>query len=462
MGVRKSTDYRKHTERIIRTLRLVIKNRPGNFAKIAGIIGDAGILIGDVTRLRVDPNYIVRDVTIMAQKESEIDPLVAGIEALAGVRVTDVLTDALEVRRGGLLGTATKSEVSSLEDFHKVIMPGVYEACEYLAKTPRDIELFTGKQHTVVIASNGTLMPGARQETPEACLPLLEAKGLVLHQLSGLNAVPLVIALDEYYGFVNIITHTSRTFGALILTGVAPPNCFKIEQRLKDILPIPVFHDDGDGVAIAVLGVLIASLDRVRKNPGETSVCIGGCGVAAPAIARLLTGYGFQDIVVVDRNGALYRGRTGDEGTHKADLGDCTNSFFQKGKLRDVIRGKDIFVGISKAGALSKSMIKSMAKNPVILALSIPRPEIEPHEAYKAGAAVAVDAHTCATALSYPGILAGTINSGTKNITDKMMIAAAKALAACAKDIDGVVPPMFDASVHQAVCKAVSDAAMEE
>jgi malate dehydrogenase (oxaloacetate-decarboxylating) len=461
MGVRKSTDYRKHTERVIRTLRLVIKNKPGNLAKIAKVIGDAGVVIGDVTRLRVDPNYIVRDVTVMARAENIIDPLVGEIESLPGVRVTDVLTDALEVRRGGLLGTATRAEVSSLEDFHKVIMPGVYEACEHLARTPEDVEVFTGKQHMVAIASNGTLMPGARQETPEACLPLLEAKGLVLHQLSGLNAVPLVVALDEYYGFVNIITHIARTFGALMLTGIAPPNCLQIEQRLKDALPIPVFHDDGNGVATAVLGVLIAALERVRKEAGDVSVCIGGCGVAGPAIARLLGAYGFQDMVVVDRKGALYKGRKCDEGTYKAELGRATNTFFQKGNLRDVIKSKDVFVGVSKAGALTKNMIKSMAGNPIILALSIPQAEIEPHEAYKAGAAVAVDAHTCATALSYPGILAGAIAAKTKDITDEMMIAASGALAACAKDIGEVVPPMFDTSVHQAVCKAVRDAAIK-
>ncbi|MHC4663516.1 MAG: hypothetical protein ACYS8W_17795 [Planctomycetota bacterium] len=456
---RKSTDFRARTNRVIRTLRIVIKNKPGYFAKIAKIIGDAGINIGDVTRLRVDQNYIVRDINILAEKESDVDPLVAKLETVKGVRIAEVLTDALEIRRGGLLKTDICRRVSSVEDFHKVIMPGVYEACEHLGKNPDDVGSFTGKRTTVAVVSNGTLMPGANREVPEACLPLLEAKGLVLHQLSGLNAAPLVVGLDEYYGFVNIVTHTARTFGALMLTGIAPPNCFEIERRLREALPIPVFHDDAEGVAAAVLSVLIASLRRIRKEIGNVSICIGGCGVAAPAIVRILAAYGFQDIVVVDRKGALYRDRAGDKGTYKADLGASTNKYFQKGPLRDVIKGKDIFIGVSKAGTLKTAMIKSMAGNPVVLALSVPLPEIFPHEAYDAGAAVAVDAHSCSTALANPGIMRGVIEAGVTNITDNVIIAAAEALAESAIAVDDVVAQMFDLSIHEAVSEAVRNAA---
>ncbi len=364
----------------------------------------------------------------------------------------DYNTYALELHKqhkGKITSALRDTGVLDKDKLSAYYTPGVAEVSRVIADDPSLLKEYTWVNNLVAVISDGSAVLGLGNIGPRGSMPVMEGKALLFKHFADIDSVPITLDVHDVDGIVNTIKAIAPSFGAINLEDIAAPQCFAIEERLKAELDIPVFHDDQHGTAVVVLSGLINAAKVTGRTLSESKVVIIGAGAAGTAITKLLHKYGVVNITAVDSKGAL--------GVHRDDLNDEKKALLDyvrtdaAGSLEDVIQGADIFIGVSKPGLLTADMVRSMAADPIIFALSNPTPEIMPDEAKAAGAAVVATgrsdfANQVNNAIAFPGIFRGALDNGVAKITDEHKIAAAEAIAGLIEnpDADTIIPSVFE------------------
>ncbi|MDD3531422.1 MAG: NADP-dependent malic enzyme [Candidatus Pacebacteria bacterium] len=364
-------------------------------------------------------------------------------------------------KQGARVETKARVKLTEKKDFSLWYTPGVGVASLHLAKHPKDARLMSVKKNSVAIVSDGSAVLGLGNIGPYGALPVMEGKALIFKEKGGVDAWPLVLDTHDPDEIVRIVKAISPNFGGINLEDIKAPECFDIEKRLTEELDIPVMHDDQHGTAIVVLAGLINAAKVVKKPFGKLRIVISGAGAAGTAVAKLLLAAGARDIILLDRAGAIFRGRAGLT-SHKAELAELTNPRREAGGLAEAMRGADVFIGVSGKGLLKAEQVASMAPGAIVFALANPDPEILPDEAWRAGAEVVGTGRSdfpnqINNALVFPGIFRGALDTGVKKITTATKLRAAKALAALITkpSPEKVIPDLLDPRVVKAVAGAV-------
>lgn len=381
----------------------------------------------------------------MSQSERERDP---------------ELEEILPLHEKGKTRMVSCCELNTTADLRKIYTPGVAKVSRLIEEDPQQAYNYTSIGETVAVITNGTAVLGLGDVGVRAAMPVMEGKAVILMDMVDISAIPLLADTHDPDAFVQVASLISPTFGAILLEDIAAPMCFEVENRLKEKLDIPVFHDDQHGTAVVVLGALMRALDDTGREAEELRVVINGAGAAGWAIARYLMNFGVDDVVLCDRNGVIYRGRTERMNAVKEQIARETNRDNEQGDLEDAMHGKDVFIGVSAPGLVSREMVRSMAPDPIVFAMANPVPEIWPDEALEAGAAAATDGRHLNNALGFPGLFRGALDARARDINEAMKIAASRTLADLAPEGE-LVPDFMDRAVHRAVADAVAEAARE-
>ena len=363
----------------------------------------------------------------------------------------------------GKLETVSKTPVRTREDLALVYTPGVAEPCKVIAKDPAAAYTYTMKANTVAVVSDGSAVLGLGNIGPKAAMPVMEGKAVLFKEFGGVNAVPICLDTQDTEEIIKAVTWLAPAFGGINLEDISAPRCFEIEERLKETLDIPVFHDDQHGTAIVVLAGIINALKVVDKKKEDCRVVVNGAGSAGVAITRLLLTYGFSNIIMCDKSGILCDGAEGLNWMQEKMV-KRTNLAHETGSLTDALKGADIFVGVSAPGIVTEEMVASMNSDAILFAMANPVPEIMPDLAKKAGARVVGTGRSdfpnqVNNVVAFPGIFRGALEGHAKQITDKMKLAAANAIAALVSDEElnenNIMPEAFDPRVADVVADAV-------
>ncbi len=380
--------------------------------------------------------------------------------------------EALDIHRHyqGKLETTAKVSVANLKDLSLVYSPGVAEPCLDIHASAEKIYDYTMKANTVAIVSDGSAVLGLGDIGADAALPVMEGKAILFKNFGGVDAFPLCINSNDIEDIIKTVKLTASSFGGINLEDIKAPNCFIIEERLKQEMDIPVFHDDQHGTAIVTAAGLINALKLVNKSFHELKLVINGAGSAGIAIARLLFQFGVKEIIMCDTKGAIYKGRTAGMNLVKEEIASFTNPNCVSGSLEAVIKKSDVFIGVSAAGALTPAMIQTMNNNAVVFAMANPNPEILPAEAKKAGVRIIGTGRSdfpnqVNNVLAFPGIFRGALDTHAVDINEEMKMAAAHAIASLVDadklSEDYIIPSAFDPRVAPEVAAAVAQAAMD-
>ena len=383
----------------------------------------------------------------------------------------DLKKKALELHEqwAGKIEVTTRCEVNSSEDLSLAYTPGVAEPC---LKIKDNVDLsytYTRRHNMVAVITDGSAVLGLGDIGPEAGMPVMEGKCVLFKAFGDVDAVPLCVRTKDVDEFVKCVSLLAGSFGGINLEDISAPRCFEIERKLKEVCDIPVFHDDQHGTAVIVAGAIINALKLTGRKIEETRAVLQGSGAAGTAITKLLLTLGIKDIVMCDKIGALHKGAEGMTDAQAA-MAEITNPRGLKGSTADVIKGADIFIGVSAANTVTKDMIRSMAKDPIIFTMANPVPEIPRDDAIEAGAAVVGTGRSdypnqINNVLAFPGIFRGALDVRASDINDEMKLAAAYALANLVSEdelsAEYIIPKAFDPRVKDAVAAAVAKAAVE-
>ena len=368
---------------------------------------------------------------------------------------------ALHAKFHGKLEITSKVPLRNREDLSVAYTPGVAAPCEHIAKNPSDAYKYTIKRNTVAVITDGTAVLGLGNIGTLAGLPVMEGKCVLFKQFGGVDAFPLCVDTQDPEEFIKTVKNIAPVFGGINLEDIAAPNCFHIEEKLKELVPIPVFHDDQHGTAIVILAGLINGLKVVKKNMADIRIVIAGSGAAGIATARLLLQYGAEHIILTDRKGTIYEGRD-DMHLYKERIAKHTNREMVKGTLADAMVGADVFIGVSHAAIANRAMVKTMNKDAIVFAMANPTPEIMPEEALAGGARIIATGRSdypnqINNVLAFPGIFRGALDCGARYITDAMKVAAAEALSKLVKrpTAEKIIPGPFEKGISKTVARAV-------
>lgn len=372
----------------------------------------------------------------------------------------------------GKIGTVSKVKVENKEDLSLAYTPGVAEPCLAINKNYIKSFELTGRGNLVAVVTDGTAVLGLGDIGPEAGMPVMEGKCVLFKEFGGVDAIPLCVRSKSVDDIVRTVKLLAGSFGGVNLEDISAPRCFEIEKRLKEDpeVDIPIFHDDQHGTAVVCVAACINALKIVNKKWEDLSIVFSGAGAAGVAIARLMISMGAKDVVMCDRTGIIYKGRKEGMNQSKEEIAEFTNPLCKKGTLKDALVGADMFVGVSSPGVLTAEMVKSMAKDPIVLPMANPTPEIMPDEAKKAGAKVVGTGRSdfpnqINNVLAFPGIFRGALDCRATDINEDMKIAAAKAIAEIVTDEElnpeYIIPSPFDKRVAPAVSKAVKETAIK-
>jgi len=419
---------------------------------ISATVG-SGAHIGQVNLGKVLKTSMIYELRVFAASDEQMATVRQKVDALGGVEVIDVLDLAMESHRGGSCEMRSRVPITSNTDLRIVYTPGVARVCKAIEAEPAKARDFTGIANKVAIVTDGTAILGLGDIGVLAGMPVMEGKSAIFWEFARISAEPILVDTRDPKEFINVVEKIAPTFGAIQVEDVAAPQCFEITRTLDERLPIPVFHDDQHGTATIVLAGLYSSLKRTGRKIGDLKCAIAGAGAAGTAIADLLMRAGVPDVVLADSKGVVHRDRK-DMNSEKLALAEKTNPRGVKGTLADAMKGCELFIGVSRPNLVSQDMVRSMAKDPIVFALSNPVSEISVADAYKAGAAIAADGRMMNNALAYPGIFRGALDSAARSITIDMMMAAADALAHIVPEGE-LLPEMMNPATHQAVAAAV-------
>ncbi len=369
----------------------------------------------------------------------------------------------------GKIEVTSKIRVATREDLSTAYTPGVAEPCRKIAANKSDVYKYTSKSNLVAVVTDGTAVLGLGDIGPEAAMPVMEGKAILFKEFGGVNAFPICLDTKDTEEIIKTVKYLAPTFGGINLEDISAPRCFEIERRLKEELDIPVFHDDQHGTAIVVSAGLINALKLVGKPFEEANVVINGAGSAGISICKLLMEQGIGNVVLVDRSGALAKGEEWMNDAQKA-MAEVTNKNNERGPLAEIMKGKDVFIGVSAPNVVTSEMVSTMAKDSIIFAMANPTPEIMPEEAAKGGARVIATgrsdyANQINNVLVFPGIFRGALDVQATDITEEMKVAAARAIASIVKEDelkeDYIIPGAFNLEVAKVVAAEVGRVARE-
>lgn len=376
----------------------------------------------------------------------------------------------LHAEHKGKVEVISKVQVTNKNELAMAYSPGVAEPCRKIHANPEDVFKYTSKGNLVAVVSDGTAVLGLGDIGPLAAMPVMEGKAILFKEFANVDAFPICLDTKDTEEIIETVKRLAPTFGGINLEDISAPRCFEIETRLKKELDIPVFHDDQHGTAIVVCAGLINALKVVKKEMKDVRVVINGAGSAGISICKLVLQFGVGDVVLVDKQGALCPGEEWMNPAQKA-MAEVTNKSKQRGPLAEIIKDKDIFIGVSAPNLVTAEMVKTMAKDPIIFAMANPTPEIMPDIAKEGGAKVVATGRSdfpnqINNVLVFPGIFRGALDVRAKEITEEMKIAAAKAIASLVTDEelseDYIIPSPFDKRVCPAVAKEVGRVAREQ
>lgn len=365
----------------------------------------------------------------------------------------------------GKLTTESKSHVNSREDLALLYTPGVAEPCKEIAKNPEDVYKYTIKSNTIAVVSDGSAVLGLGNIGAAAAMPVMEGKAILFKEFGGVNAFPICLDTQDTEEIIKTVVNIAPAFGGINLEDISAPRCFEIEERLKKLLPIPVFHDDQHGTAIVVLAGVMNALKVVGKKKEDCKIVVNGAGSAGIAISKLLLSFGFPYLTLVDKQGILNKNSEGLNWMQKQMM-DITNPEQKSGSLADALVGADIFVGVSAPNIVTAEMVSSMNKDAILFAMANPVPEIMPDIAKAAGARVVGTGRSdfpnqVNNVIAFPGIFKGALEGRAPQITEEMKLAAAYAIAGLVSDEElsdeNILPQPFDPRVCDVVAKAVMD-----
>lgn len=367
----------------------------------------------------------------------------------------------------GKIEIRTKVPIETKDDLATAYTPGVAEPCRKIHENPADAYRYTLKANTVAVVSDGTAVLGLGDIGPLAAIPVMEGKAALFKRFGNVDAFPVCLDTKDVDEIVETVKRIAPCFGGINLEDIAAPRCFEIERRLKEELDIPVFHDDQHGTAIVVAAGLDNALKIVGKKWRDITAVISGAGAAGISICRLLQRFGIGNVILCDRHGAIVEGRDGMNAA-KEEMAKITNRDHETGSLADVLRGKDVFIGVSAPGLVTGEMVRSMAADPIVFAMANPTPEIMPDEALAGGAKIVATGRSdfpnqINNVLVFPGIFRGALDAHARAITESMKEAAARAIASIVTpeqlSPDYIIPDAFQPEVAKAVAKAVADEA---
>ncbi|MBV9402706.1 MAG: NAD-dependent malic enzyme [Candidatus Eremiobacteraeota bacterium] len=450
-------------------MRLEMPNEPGSFGMLASAIGDAGGIIGAVDMGSVSRSVVVRDVTITVPSEATAEAVRRAVEKIEGVKVVFVSDSTFLAHIGGKIQMEPKIPVKTRQDLSMVYTPGVARVSMAIAADPRKAFQLSIKRNTVGVVTDGTAVLGLGDIGPLGALPVMEGKAMLFKQFAAIDAFPICLDTKDVDAIVETVVRIAPVFGGINLEDISAPRCFEIENRLIEALDIPVMHDDQHGTAVVILAALINAAQVVGKRMEDLTIVVAGSGAAGTATIKMLLKAGVRDIIPVDRAGAINRSERY-ENSHWRWLAEHTNRENRRGSLAEVLRGTDVFIGVSAPGVLQPEAIATMARDPIVFAMANPTPEIMPEIAAPHVAVMATGRsnfpNQVNNLLAFPGIFRGALDCRARRITENMLIAAAKAIAAIVGDdersAEYIIPSVFDPRVVDAVAKAVAQAGIED
>ncbi|MCC8139250.1 MAG: NAD-dependent malic enzyme [Lachnospiraceae bacterium] len=371
----------------------------------------------------------------------------------------------------GKIETVSKCRVSDSDALSLAYTPGVAEPCKEIAKDPDLAYKYTFKGNMVAVVSDGSAVLGLGNIGGLAGLPVMDGKSVLFKEFGGVDSFPIVLATQDVDEIVQTCINIAPTFGGINLEDIAAPRCFEIERRLKEVLDIPVFHDDQHGTAIIVTAGLMNACKVTGKKFEDLTIVINGAGAAGTAIGKMILNIGVKEMFFLDSKGIIYKGRPNGMNWAKEELADLSNKDCRKGGLAEALVGADVFIGVSQADILTPDLIRTMAKDPIVFAMANPNPEVRPDVAKEAGVAVIGTGRSdypnqINNVLAFPGLFRGAFDVRARQITENMKVAAAQALASIIPDdelnADYIIPAAFDPRVRPAVAAAVAEAARKD
>jgi malate dehydrogenase (oxaloacetate-decarboxylating) len=450
------------------TLRVRLENQPGTFARLAEAIGEAGGLLGAIDLVRTERGTKIRDVTVLANDAAHMEQIAAAVHDLEGIEVVNVSDRTFLLHLGGKIEVALKAPLKTRDDLSMAYTPGVARVSSAIAADPEKVWNLTIKQHTVAVVSDGTAVLGLGDIGPEGALPVMEGKAMLFKEFGGVDAFPICLATTDPDEIVQTVKAIAPVFGGINLEDISAPRCFEIEERLRDELDIPVFHDDQHGTAVVTLAALHNAAQLVGKALGDLRVVVTGVGAAGVAVTKMLLAAGVPDVVGCDRGGIVYPGRPGLSPV-KARYASITNPRGLRGTPDEALAGADVFIGLSQPGAVSAAGIRTMAEGAIVFAMANPTPEVLPEEIEDVAAVIGTGRsdypNQINNVLAFPGIFRGALDVRASEINEPMKLAAALAIAAIVKqeelEADYVIPSVFNRDVAPAVAETVARAAEE-
>jgi malate dehydrogenase (oxaloacetate-decarboxylating) len=450
------------------TLRVRLVNSPGSFADLARAIADAGGLLDAIDLVRVDPGSKVRDISVLATDGAHAEAIVAAASSVPSATVEAVSDRTFLLHLGGKIHMSANAPVKTRDDLSMAYTPGVARVCRAIAEDPDKAWNLTVKRNTVAVVTDGSAVLGLGDIGPKASMPVMEGKALLFKEFAGVDAWPIALDASDPDAIVSAVQAIAPGFGGINLEDISAPRCFEIEQRLDETLDIPVFHDDQHGTAVVVLAAFLNALKIVDKRPDDVKVVLTGVGAAGMAVTKMLLNAGVQDIVGCDRQGVVHFERN-DLNAVKRQYAEMTKPE-SVGSADGALAGADVFIGLSGPGAVSVDAVRSMAKDPIVFAMSNPTPEIYPEEISDIACVTATGRsdypNQINNVLAFPGVFRGALDVRASTITDNMKVAASEAIAATITPDelapDYIVPSVFNREVASAVASAVAYAAVTD
>ena len=450
------------------TLRVELPHRAGSLGKILTAIGEAEGLIGAVDIVRMGQEKSTRDITVSARDSEHGQKIVEAVEELPETQVLNVSDRTFLMHLGGKIEVRSKMHIRTRDDLSMAYTPGVGRVCRAIADEPERAFNLTIKRNTVAVVTDGTAVLGLGDIGPRAAMPVMEGKAMLFKEFGGVDAFPICLDTKDTDEIVETVKRIAPAFGAINLEDISAPRCFEIEERLKEELEIPVFHDDQHATAVVVLAALINSLKIVGKEMKDLKVVVNGVGASGVACAKILISAGVKNIMGCDSKGIVHEGRE-DLNASKRWYAEHTNPEGRTGELDEAVKGTDLFLGLSVPEVLTVDHLDSMAEDPIVFALANPDPEIRPELAMGHARIIATGRsdypNQINNVLCFPGIFRGALDVRAREISEEMKLAAARAIAEVIPEEnlseDYVIPSVFNERVAPAVAETVSEAGKE-
>ena len=456
------------------TVRLEIPHRLGMLGHVAVAIGEAGGLIQTVDVVEIRPDIVVRDITFDATGRDAWDRILAAIRTVEGIKIVETVDRTFRMHVGGKIEMRNRSPLQTRDDLSMAYTPGVARVCKSIADDPDKAFRYTIKRNTVAVVSDGTAVLGLGDIGPCAAMPVMEGKCMLFKEFAGVDAFPICLDTKDPEKIIETVAAIAPGFGGINLEDISAPRCFEIEERLTEMLDIPVFHDDQHGTAVVTLAALLNALKLVDKKMEELRVVVVGLGAAGVAVTKILQSAGVSSIVGCDSRGALSTERNdyqdGSMSGIKRWYAENSNPEKLAGGPNDVLEGADLLIGLSGPGVIQPEALDRMNRDPMVFAMANPDPEITPEQA---GGRVRIMAtgrsdypNQINNVLCFPGIFRGALDVRARKITDEMKLAAARGIASLVYDHelreDYIIPSVFNREVAPVVAAAVTEAARQE